>query len=187
MDQMRHPLAAVPAGRRRLVFVPLLVLTLGLMLGVMARLDDRLRTPVSPLGIVSFELAGDTASAQRMIDAWDEGARRYAAFSLGIDYLFMVAYSTTIAFGCLWAAGVLGALSPGLAAAGAPLAWGSWLAALLDAGENAALARMLLATVRAPWPTVAWWCATSKFALLVAALLYVLAAALVRLVRRPRP
>ena len=184
---MRHPLAAVPAGRRRLAFVSLLVLTLFLMLGVMAQVDVPLRTAASPAGIVSFELAGDTASAQRMIDAWDERARRYAAFSLGIDYLFMVAYSTTIAFGCLWAGGVLGALSPGLAAAGAPLAWGSWLAALLDAGENAALARMLLGTVRAPWPAVAWWCATSKFTLLVAALLYVLAAALVRLGRRPAP
>jgi hypothetical protein len=179
---MRHPLDALPIGQRRRVFLPLLGLTLLLMF-VLQRIDVPLRTPASPHGIVSYEVAGDQASARRMIDTWGEVGRRYAAFSLGIDYLFMVAYSTTIAFGCLWAARVLGGLSPALAAAGAPLAWGSWLAALGDAGENAALTIMLLGTVRSPWPAVAWWCAVPKFVLLAAALLYVLVGALVRMVR----
>lgn len=180
---MRHPLEAIPEGRRRRWFVPLLALTLGLMLGVMAPVDRPLRTATAPNGIVSFEVAGDAATAQRMIDGWDERARRFAAFSLGIDYLFMLAYSTTIALGCLWAASVFARRSPGLAALGVPLAWGQWLAAALDAGENAALAVLLLNGVRDPWPAVAWWCATPKFALITAGILYALAATVVRLAR----
>lgn len=180
---MRHPLAAIPPGRRRWWFVPLLALTLGLMLGVMAPLDGPLRTPASPNGIVSFELAGDVAAAQRMIDAWDERARRFAAFSLGIDYLFLLVYSTTIGLGCVWAASVFARHAPALAALGASLAWGQWLAAACDAAENAALAVLLLDGVRDPWPAVAWWCATPKFVLVVAGILYTLGAAGVRLVR----
>jgi hypothetical protein len=180
---VRHPLQAIPVGRRRRFFVPLVTLTLGLMLGVMAPVDGPLRTPASPNGIVSFEVAGDARTARAMIDAWDERARRYAAFSLGVDYLFMAAYSTTIALGCVWAAGVLGRRSAALAAAGVLLAWGQWLAGVLDAGENAALTTMLLGTVRDPWPAIAWWCAVPKFVLIVAGLLYALAAAGVRLAR----
>jgi hypothetical protein len=178
---VRHPLEAIPVGRRRRFFVPLLALTLGLMLGVMMPVDRPLRTPASPNGIVSFEVAGDAATAQRMIDAWDERARRHAAFSLGVDYLFMVSYSTTIALGCVWAAGVLGRRVAALATAGVLLAWGQWLAALLDGGENAALTTMLLDHVRDPWPAVAWWCAVLKFALIVAGILYALVAVGARL------
>ena len=178
-----HPLQRIPAGRRRWYFVPLLVLTLGLTLGVMLPVDLPLRTPASPQGILSFEVAGDAGTVRHMIDAWDERARRYAAFSLGVDYLYMPSYSTTIALGCVWAAAVFGRRLPALASAGVVLAWGQWLAAALDATENAALTTMLLGAVRDPWPAVAWWSAVPKFCLIVAGILYALAAVAVRLAR----
>ena len=180
---MWHPLDAIPVGRRRRAFLPLLALTLVLM-AALGAVDGPLRTAAVPHGIVSFEVAGDTATAGRMIDSWDARARQFAAFSLGLDYLFMVAYSTTNALGCLWAAGVFRRRAPGLAAAGPWLAWGQWLAAGLDAGENAALTVLLLGRVADPWPAVAWWCAVPKFVLITAGLLYALAAAVVRLTRR---
>jgi hypothetical protein len=74
-----------------------------------------------------------------MIEAWNETERIDAAFSLGLDFLYLCLYSTTIAFACLWAAGVFRARRGKLAAAGAWLAWWQWLAALLDAAENTAL------------------------------------------------
>ena len=183
---MRHPLAAIPAGRRARVFVPLLVATFALMLGVFAPIEAELRTPECPQGIVSFELAGDETTAEEIIASWDARARLVAAFGLGIDYLFLVVYSTTIALGCVWAAGVLGAVSPALAALGMLLAWGQWLAAVLDAIENVALWTLLRDGVRPPWPAVAWWCAAPKFALVVAGILFTLAAAVVRLARGRR-
>ena len=54
------------------------------------------------------------------------------------------------------------------------LAWGQWLAALLDAIENGALLTMLLDVPAQPWPVVAWWCAIAKFALVLLGLLFVL-------------
>lgn len=179
---MTHPLAAISVGQRRRAFVPFLAFTL-LVMAVLAGIDRRITTTAVPRGIVSFEVAGDPATAQRMMDSWDARARLHVAFSNGIDYLFMVLYSTTIALACLWAASVYARYSSVLAAAGVWLAWGQWLAALLDATENVALTVMIFGGVRAPWPALAWWCAVPKFALIVAGLLYALGALLQRAVR----
>jgi hypothetical protein len=176
---VRHPLAAISHGARRRLFVVLLVLTLAGM-AVMRTADRPITNPAVPHGIVSFELAGTPARAQSMIDSWDSHARLWAAFGLGFDYLFMVLYSTTLALGCVWAGERLAARGSGFAALGAPLAWGQWLAGVLDASENAALTRMLFAGVTEPWPAVAWWCATPKFVLVALGLVYVLGTAVGR-------
>ncbi len=178
-----HPLQALAVGRRRVVFVPLLALTIGLM-GVLGVADGWLRTEAAPQGIVSFELAGDAGTAQRILDSWDGHARVVVGFVQGLDTLFLLAYSTTIALGCVWAADVLRAAAPGLAALGPGVAWGQWVAAGLDAVENAALLVMLFGGVAAPWPRVAWGCAVPKFGLIGAGLLYALVGAIVRLARR---
>jgi hypothetical protein len=168
-----HPLAAIPPGRRRRAFLPFLALTLAVMT-VLGSVDRRITTPAVPHGIVSFELAGDVATAQRMVESWDSIARLHVAFSNGIDYLYMVLYSTTIALACVWGATIYAA---GL---GHLLAWGQWLAAMFDATENVALTVMLFDGVSEPWPAVAWWCAVPKFVLVALGLLYSLGAVLQR-------
>jgi hypothetical protein len=152
------------------LFVALLVLTLGVA-GALRSLDDALRTADAPNGIVSFELAGSAERAGRILASWNEDARVRAAFGLGLDFLFLVLYSTTIAWACLWAAKQLRGAGP-LAALGVPLAWGQWCAALLDAVENVALWALLVGPVTAPWPRLAQVCAIPKFALVFAGLLY---------------
>jgi hypothetical protein len=139
---------------------------------VIAAVDRAITNPTVPYGIVSFELAGDAASAQRMVDSWDETARMWAAFSLGFDYLFLVLYSTTIGLACVWAADRFARGRSLLASLGPPLAWGQWLAALLDGTENAALTHILVGGALAPWPAVARWCALPKFFLVAAGMLY---------------
>lgn len=57
---------------------------------------------------------------------------------------------------------------------GEVLAWGQWLAALLDAVENVGLLRMIDGARLAKWPALARWCAIPKFALIVIGTLYVL-------------
>jgi hypothetical protein len=137
-------------------------------------IDQPLRTAAAPHGIVSFELAGDVATAQLMLDSWDTRARAAAGLSLGLDYLFLVLYSTTLALACRRIAGRFAARGSALAGIGFALAWGQWIAAACDGVENFALIRMLLDGARAPWPTVAWWFASVKFGLLGLGFAYLL-------------
>ena len=67
---------------------------------------------------------------------------------------------------------------------GLALAWGQWLAALLDALENVALLRMLRGPETHPWPRVARWSAIPKFALVAAGALYAAVGACVHLAQR---
>lgn len=164
---MWHPLASLPAE----YFWPLLFLTLIVLL-LFQLIDKPLKTGVAPQGIVSYELAGDVAKAQAIVDSWDERARIYAGFSLGFDYLFMLLYATTIAMACLWSAAVFEAVSAPLAMLGSLAAWGILLAAVLDGVENYALFRMLTRAVADPWPAISRWCASIKFLLVAIGILY---------------
>jgi hypothetical protein len=170
---MRHPFEAISPGRRGRYFWPLLALTLILSV-VMSIVGRLLLTRSAPSGIVSYELAGDVSLAQQMITSWDATARAYAAFGLGLDFLYLVLYSTTIGLACVWVADISRARHWPLAGLGAPLAWGLWLAALCDAIENIGLTVMLLSVVGEPWPLIARWCAIVKFSLIVIGLIYVL-------------
>jgi hypothetical protein len=170
---MRHPLELISPERRRPVFVLLLVLTLTVMV-VLQVMGGPLKTGAAPQGIISYELAGDIPTVEMILGSWDPQTRIYAGFNLGLDYLFLVLYSATIACACAWIAGTLRSRSRPLATAGLLLAWGQWLAALLDSIENAALLVLLLGTPTAPWPPIAYWCAVIKFALVLLGLLYVL-------------
>jgi len=49
-----------------------------------------------------FEFAGSLESAVKIIRSWDEAVRILAAFSIGLDFLFLILYSTTIGLACLW-------------------------------------------------------------------------------------
>lgn len=178
---MRHPFEKIAEGNRARVFLPLLVLTLVLTVALNI-IAAPLKTSETPLGVISFELAGDAATAARMIGSWDESARSLAAFSLGLDYLYLFGYSTTLGMACVWAASVFrrrGILL--MASTGVALAWGQWLAGLFDATENTALITMLLGSALDAPARIAWWCAVIKFALVVAAFIYVALGAVVRL------
>jgi hypothetical protein len=149
----------------------LLALTIALT-AVLQAVDAPLKTPAAPQGIVSYEFAGTAAIAQAILDAWDTDARAHAGFSLGLDYLYMPAYALTIGLACVWAARVPGGRWRWLGSLGRVLALGLGLAALLDAVENYALTTMLFSAAADPWPSVALWCATGKFALIIVGLVY---------------
>jgi hypothetical protein len=150
------------------------------VMAAMGVLDQRLKTGAVPFGIVSFEIAGDVPTAQAIVDSWEMRAKGAAGVSLGLDYLFMALYSTSLAFACFWAARVLRERGWRLGVVGVPLGWGQWLAAVCDGFENFALIRMLLDGVREPWPALARGAATTKFALVATGLSYVIAAAGIR-------
>jgi len=173
---MWHPVDLLPFT----LFWPFLIATLSVM-AVFQILDRPLRTPAAPNGIVSFELAGNVDAARAMIESWDERARLYTAFGLGFDYLFMLLYATTIAIACLWSADVYALAGWSLAGWGGLLAWGVWIAAVLDGIENYSLWQLLKGPVTNPWPGVARWCASIKFALIAIGILYGVAGGVVHL------
>jgi len=172
---MKHPLEALPQGKRLCVFLVLLALFLVIIIGF------RFIGPAKP-NIIDFELAGTTARASEIINAWDTQDKVRAGFSLGIDFLYMPVYSTLIALACVWAAGVLA--SRRWRTTGLVLAWGLWVAALLDAVENVALTVLLFGTVADPYPQIAQLCATLKFGLILLGLVFVVVAAVTHLAKK---
>ncbi|MGB7874468.1 MAG: hypothetical protein WBL25_08790 [Anaerolineales bacterium] len=179
---MKHPLANISSTSQKPLFFAFLTATL-ILFAVFQVLDAPLRTPTAPNGILSFELAGTPEKAFQILVSWEavnndspianELRRKlYAAFGLGLDYLFMPVYATTLALGILLATGRhkiwFGTL-------GAWLGWGAYAAALFDTVENYALVQILLMNqLRSPYPQVASVCAIVKFGLLILGLVFAL-------------
>jgi len=170
-SELLHPFRYLSAAARRRAFVASIALTAVVALP-MARLGAPLTTETAPYGIASFELAGDLATAQAMVESWGEQGRLCAGIQLGLDYLFLVAYATCIALGCTLVSTWLTARAARMARLGVALAWGALLSGALDAVENWALVRVLIDSESAAMPVVAWWCAVPKFLLVLAGLAY---------------
>jgi hypothetical protein len=168
-----HPLSFIPSRNWGRAFWILLGMTV-LLSAVFAVTGAPLTTDAAPYGIVSYELAGTPENARRILASWDAETQLRAAFGLGLDYLFMVVYASTIALGSALAARQLRRAGWPLARWGTFIAWGAVLAALLDATENIALLTLLWGTLSAPWPALARWCAIPKFALIFLGLVYVI-------------
>lgn len=168
-----HPFEGIPSGGQKRALLVLIPLTLFLM-AVLNVLDVPLKTDAAPFGIVSFEFVKDVSTAERILGSWDQIAQIHAGLSLGLDYLFLVVYSTTIALACVRVTTALPRRWRSLSHVGLGLAWGQWLAATLDAAENYALIMMLLGAREGWWPATAWWCAAAKFAIVASGLAYIL-------------
>lgn len=178
---MKHPLEFVHISHRKRFFFLFLTLT-AVIFGIFRFLDQPLRTDAAPNGIVSFELAGTPQSARAITDSWrlqslllssvaDQPDPNivnipysYAAFGLGLDYLFMPAYALALAFGTLLVTqkhtGWLNSLA---VVAG----YGAFVAAMFDAVENFALWQVLLGVYESGYPALAAFCALIKFGLLI--------------------
>lgn len=166
-----HPFVWLPCALHKRVLLFFLLLTVALMTAINIT-NAPLENPTAPLGMVSFQLAGTLQKSQAMLESWNQQAQLSAALNLGIDYLYMFAYVGTISLGCALLAGHLAPRWPLLALLGVVLSWGTFLALLFDAAENYFLIHLLLGDQQALWPTMARWCAIPKFALILAAMVY---------------
>ncbi len=170
-----HPFASLSRRARRRALLACAVLALALMLELSA-LEAKLRTPASPHGIVSFELAGNAERAGSILEAWGPEGSARATRSLWLDFFFLTSYAPAIGLLCAAASDRARIRESVLAGLGAALAWGQLAAGGLDAIENFALLRVLSGASLDRWPAVAAACAWPKFALVAAGLIYVLAA-----------
>jgi len=72
-------------------YVFVILLTLASLIAISVT-DVHLKNEVTN-GIIDFELAKTPERARQIMDSWGHTGRLYAAFSLGIDYLFLVFYT----------------------------------------------------------------------------------------------
>ena len=181
----RHPYEWISLSAQKRAFWALFVVTI-LVMASLQVIDTLLKNDVAPSGIVSFEFAGDLSLAQKMVEAWGRKGRIAAGLSLGLDYLFLLAYAGSIGMGCVLIARGISKSANYLCSVGIFIAWALLVAALLDMVENYALIRVLLGSNLAIWPKVAKWCAVPKFVIVVSGLAYILIGALISLLSRRR-
>ncbi len=174
-----------PALRRKLFGWSLAALLL--VYALIGLVSLPLANPTAPAGIVSFELSGTPERAAEIIASWDARTQRYAAFSLGFDYLFMLTYAAALSLACLSAGGILRQRGWPLSRWAGLLAGAAWVAAGLDAIENLGLTLVLLELAGAPWPQIARYCALGKFSLLFIGLVYAFFGLAVNLLNRINP
>jgi hypothetical protein len=184
---MKHPLEFFPVHLRKPFFFAFLFVTI-LLLAVFQILNGPLRTDAAPYGIVSFELAGTPLAAREITGSWKQlsvllsatgqpnpdivnVSYIFAAFGLGLDYLFMPAYALALSFATLLAAQKhTGWIHTLLVLAG----YGAFAAALFDSVENYALLQVLLGRVDTSCPEIAAFSAAIKFGLLFICMLIAL-------------
>lgn len=164
----RHPWRALqPLTRRRLlmrtgaIFVALTI--------AMTRMGAPLKTETSPLGIVSFELAGTPERAQRLLGEWSPAQKEIAAKNIRLDYTYIVVYALAFSLACAAVADAAGDRRVVLQRAAALASWGALVAAILDVIENLAMMSELGAGASGAAPGVAFAAASLKFLLLGAA------------------
>jgi hypothetical protein len=166
-----HPFTwLVPASQKRTFwFFSSLTVVLLITLRV---LDSPLVNDTAPSGIVSFELAGELSQTRAILESWGPQAQLYAGVSLGLDYLFLISYASSIGLGCIIISASLAERASFISRLGVWIAWGLIVAAVLDALENYALIRLLFGSQNSLWPIVARWTAIPKFLLVLLGLLY---------------
>ena len=168
---MRHPFLRLSRDQLLRFFRPMFLSTI-ILLFIMNMVSQPLATSQAPGGIISFELAKTPARSTAIMNSWDSTQKLIAAFSLGLDYLFILFYSITLSLGCVWTSIVINPQKPALALIGLIIAWLQWAAAILDGIENYSLFRILLVESNFPYSQLAFWCAVLKFGIIFAGIIW---------------
>ncbi|MCF7823334.1 MAG: hypothetical protein K9N35_04105 [Candidatus Marinimicrobia bacterium] len=131
-----------------------------------------LKTDAAPGGIVTFEIIGTLEGSLDIINSWQGQSMTWAGINMGLDFLFIVLYSLTLAMACRLIADKF--VHPLIKQSGIWLARAVFLAAMLDVIENIALIKLLTGSQSEFLPILARWCALPKFFLIILALIYVI-------------
>lgn len=124
-------------------------------------------------GMLDLEFAPDKATATRVTGEWGERGRMLAAYSVGLDALFIVVYVGVLVLGSRVAADGFASLGWTAFATIALLSgWAGVIAGILDVFENWALIRML--DGQSGWPHITSLLAKIKFWLAIPAALYLI-------------
>lgn len=121
--------------------------------------------------IVGFELAGSLDKADALLRQWGEAGRQQAIRQTYLDFLFILLYAPTFALFCRRVArGQTGFWEQ----LGLGLGWLMLTAGMLDVVENLAMLKTLHGSRADLYPTLAFYCASGKFLLLLTGAIYLL-------------
>jgi len=153
-------------------FFIIATISLLLFIAIMRYLDGFLITENSANGIISFELAKDMVRSREIMTAWNATARSAAGISLGLDFIFLVIYSSFIA-------ALIGVLNDRLWQnhsfyfIGKLLVIAIFGAAFMDVIENIALIKILLGSHDELWSLIAFYFASLKFIIILICIIYI--------------
>jgi len=143
------------------------------LIGVMNLIDRHLINSQAVHGIISFELAGNFRHSQQLLASWNASAKVWAGLSLGVDYLFIAAYSLFLALCCYKIATGFLLKKRFFYHLGMSLSWLIFVAALLDIIENYSLIRLLFGSQASFFSGLAFYCAGLKFILISFGIIYI--------------
>lgn len=132
-----------------------------------------LRSSRAPLGITSLAMSISARESQEVLADWAENGRADARRLLVVDSCFIPAFSTTLTILVLFAARWFAEQDlRRLHDLALILAWGPWMAGLLDFAENATLMRIVHAypLIAESLSGSAYWFARGKFLLIMFAM-----------------
>jgi hypothetical protein len=152
-----------------------------ILLVLLSVLDQPLKTDQAPGGIISFEIAKDFLRSQSILTSWDQHSKLFAALSLGLDFLFLIAYSLFLSLLCFKTAERFTGKNNWFRSIGIIIAWLQFLAALFDSIENYALIQLLLGSQKELFSSIAYYFAVTKFLFILSAFVYLIAGFIMRL------
>ena len=155
-------------------------MTLAAMFAVMS-VDKYLQNTTSPHGILDFEFAKTSQRAFYILQDWGITGQKYAAFSLGIDYLFLVFYTLFFMISVYKVAENNHFLVGKLAL---PFSLLFLTAGIYDALENYFLLSIIVEKASSQTPLYAYISAASKFVSIAIGLAFLTAALLWKVLKK---
>jgi len=129
----------------------------------MGVVDSYIQNETTPYGIVSFEFIKSIEASNAALQAWGEKGKITAGISLGLDYLYIVVYTSMMCLALSLTSEKVSILSPHLGKMVLITAYLAPLIGLFDAIENYGLIHLLLGSTNQVWPLVAYYFAVGKF------------------------
>jgi len=144
-----------------------------MLIWAIMQVDIYLKNQVSPKGILDFEWAKNPVYARNILQKWGTQGRLYAAFSLGIDYLFLIFYSL---FFILTTYKLTKTHHVFFKKSAVFVSVLFLLAGILDAFENYYLFQLLTANFHDTYVIKAYYCSVVKFLFITIGIVYLILA-----------
>jgi len=140
-----------------------------------------LMRPVTPSNIIEYEFARTVEKAVHILIEWGLGGVEKAKMSILLDFVFLILYSWAISLGCKVVVGF--ADSATITKIGLALSKAIWIAGACDFIENVSLL-IVMHWINGVLLEVAFWMAGLKFLIVAIAILFLLLATAVGLVKQ---